>query len=764
MTYFAHSENRHGKRHPLSEHLACVGSMAEGFAGDARWSAEARLAGLLHDLGKYGDLFQRRLEGKESGLDHWSAGAWVALKQKCAAAALAVQGHHIGLQHLDGPALGRLRSELLASRHPLQLRLTAPDAGILESRFAADGLAPPQVAHPMLGRSLAATIPTMLDVRMLFSSLVDADYLDTEAHFEGDASGKRYRAQGLKLDVSAALRATLDRIERIKAITAASPEVRAVRRALLDACMEGAAREPGLFTLTAPTGSGKTLAMLAFALEHAARYGLQRVVIVLPYLTITEQTARIYRDIFVPVFGDEFVLEHHSLAGVGRENFREDNEGNAGQPSHAERRRRLLAENWDAPLIVTTSVQMLESLFSNRPAACRKLHRLQRAVILFDEAQTLPAHLAVPTLAALSHLSATYHASAVFATATQPAFEHLDAAVRDTSAPGWQPHKIVPDPAALFAPMKRVEVAWGSPDTPVAWDDLARRLADSLQTLCILNLKRHAKTLWEKLDDPAILHLSTNLCAAHRQDVLTTVRARLAASEPVRLIATQCVEAGVDVDFPKVMRAWGPLDAIIQAAGRCNREGRLTEPGRLQVFLPEDEAYPPGGYEQATQVVKMLFLDVGEAGMSLDDPGFITTYYRKLYDLAGIATSPATREILKAIQGGSFPDVAQLYQLIKQDAINVVVPYVPQQALFNTLRAEADRTGLTAAWVRRARPLTVSVYRPKDDDPIWDSLLPVPVGGWRRREQNDWFFYAVPDHYHPQLGLVPSGTLNIWIA
>jgi len=504
--------------------------------------------------------------------------------------------------------------------------------------------------------------------------------------------------------------------------------------------------------------------MLAFALEHAARYGLQRVVIVIPYLTITEQTARIYRDILVPVFGEEFVLEHHSLAGVGREDFREDNEGDAGQPSHAERRRRLLAENWDAPLIVTTSVQMLESLFSNRPAACRKLHRLQRAVILFDEAQTLPAHLAVPTLAALSHLSAAYHASVVFATATQPAFAHLNEAVTNAEAPGWQPHEIVPDPGSLFTPMKRVVVTWGSPDTPVAWDDLAARLADSFQTLCIVNLKRHAKTLWEKLDDPVTLHLSTNLCAAHRQAVLATVRVRLAASEPVRLIATQCVEAGVDVDFPVVMRAWGPLDAIIQAAGRCNREGRRKEPGRLEVFLPEDEAYPPGGYEQATQVATMLFRDVGEAGMSLDDPGFITAYYSKLYNLAGVTNTRESKEILKAVKNGSFPDVAQLYRLIKQDAINVLVPYTPRLALFDDLRTKADRSGLTGEWIRAARPLTVSLYRPKDSDTIWDALLPVPVAGWRQREQNDWFIYAVPDHYHPQLGLVPSGTLNIWIA
>jgi CRISPR/Cas system-associated endonuclease/helicase Cas3 len=485
------------------------------------------------------------------------------------------------------------------------------------------------------------------------------------------------------------------------------------------------------------------------------------VILVIPYLTITEQTARIYEGIFAPVFGDNFVLEHHSLAGVGEERFRQDYEGERGQ---AERHRRLLTENWDAPIIVTTSVQLLESLFSNRPSACRKLHRLQRSVILFDEAQTLPRQLAVPTLAALSHLSTAYGNSVVFATATQPAFGHLDKNVRDASAPGWRPRELVPNPAALSAPMKRVEVSWGSPDVPAAWNDVAEQMDESFQALCIVNLKRHAKTLWEELGDRLTQHLSTNLCAAHRQDVLTSVRRQLAADEPVRLVATQCVEAGVDLDFPVVMRAWGPLDAIIQAAGRCNREGRRDSLGQLHVFLPEDKGYPLGGYEQATDVAMMLFRRHGAAGMRLDDPGFITDYYRELYALADVGGAKESNEILDAIRSGSFPDVARLYRLIRQDAINVLVPYAPQVALFDELCALANADGLNAAWIRRARPLTVNLYRPKDTDPIWDSLLPVPVAGWRRREQNDWFIYAVPEQYHPQLGLVPPGALNTWIA
>lgn len=761
--YFAHSANKVGRWHQLHTHLSAVSQIAGKFSTSMNWNNEAKLAGLLHDLGKFGDLFQARLRGKEFGLDHWSAGAWIALEQKCAAAALAIQGHHIGLQSLAHADLKRLNPKWLAE-HPQSLRLTAPDIQSLKNRFADDGLTMPQVKQPLLGNSLDATVPTMLDVRMLFSTLVDADYLDTDSHFEGDASGKRCRPSGPGLDATNALELVLSAIEQTQAKTTASFDVQGVRRALFKACLHSAERDTGLFTLTAPTGSGKTLAMLAFALAHAAKHGLERVVLVIPYLTITEQTARIYRDIFAPAFGAEFVLEHHSMAGVGKENSLQDNEGEAGQPSYAERRRRLLSENWDAPLIVTTSVQLLESLFSNRPSACRKLHRLQRAVILFDEAQTLPVHLAVPTLAALSHLSSSYGSSVVFATATQPAFAHLDQAVAATNAPGWKPREIVPDPSALFAPMKRVEFDWDSPDNPVTWDELAEQLTRLPQVLCIVNLKRHAKSLWEKLDDPATLHLSTNLCATHRQDVLTTVRERLTTNQPVRLVATQCVEAGVDLDFPAVMRAWGPLDAIIQAAGRCNREGRRSQLGQLQVFMPDDTGYPTDSYQQATQIAQMIFRRHGAAGMKLDDPAFITAYYRELYDLAGVTTAPASREILKAVECGSFPDVANLYRLIKQDAINVLVPYAPQQTLFNSLRGQADDTGLTAVWMRAARPLTVGLYRPKDSDPIWDVLLPVPVAGWKQREQNDWFIYAVPEHYHPQLGLVPPGTLNTWIG
>ena len=487
----------------------------------------------------------------------------------------------------------------------------------------------------------------------------------------------------------------------------------------------------------------------------------------LPYLSIIEQTASIYRGIFESHFGRHYVLEHHSLADIGVEKTKSDSEGKSGEQEAAERQRRLLAENWDAPLIVTTSVQMLESLFSNRPSACRKLHRLTRSVILFDEVQTLPANLAVPTLAALSHLAHNYGSSVVFSTATQPAFEHLHENVMSHCTTGWQPHRIVSEPQILFTNMKRVHVSWDGPDKSTSWDELADQLKKHSRVLCIVNIKRHAKVVWEKIGEDAF-HLSTNLCPAHRRVVLDTVGKMLLNKQPVRLIATQCIEAGVDVDFPVVYRAYAPLEAIIQAAGRCNREGRQDKLGQVHVFQPlignNENEFPDPSYGQAAQVTKMLFRRHGEDKMCLDNPDFITAYYHELYDISKPEAMNRTQRLLEYVMAGSFPDIAKEYRLIKQDAINVLVPYQPLIEEFDKLCDEGNKIGLTSEWIRRARPLAVSVYRPKPDDTIWDSLITVKIAGRKDKEQNDWFIYIRKEDYHPVLGLTPSGSLNIWIG
>jgi len=765
MTCFAHGKNKAGDKHPLAEHLREASRLAGEFAEASGFAEEARLAGLLHDLGKYGDRFQARLEGKDHGLDHWSMGAWLAcLEHRSIAAAMAIQGHHIGLQCFRPDALMGLNPEKLKQSHPLQLSLSETDLDTLKARSNADGLTPAKPEKTLCGRSAERGVGRMLDIRLLFSALADADFLDTEAHFQGGPEGKIHRPAGPLLQASEALEILLAHIEKLGRSSKADPKIAEAREWLRADCLAAAELPPGLFTLTAPTGSGKTLAMLAFALAHAAKHELRRVILAVPYLSIIEQTAAIYRNLFEARFGAEYVLEHHSLAGLGKEASESDAEGTSGESG--ERRRRLLSENWDAPLIVTTSVQMLESLFSNRPSACRKLHRLPKSVILFDEVQTLPAPLAVPTLASLSHLAHAHGGSIVFATATQPAFEHLHPHVQKHAPGGWQPRRIVAQPERLFAPMRRVERTWDDPGRPVAWPELAERLREKRQVLCIVNLKRHAQALWREFDDSDSFHLSTNLCPAHRQRLLAEVRRRLDDGEPARLIATQCVEAGVDLDFPAVFRAFGPLEAIVQAEGRCNREGRLEGFGEMRIFMPEDENYPPGGgYQQAAEVTKMLLRRLGADGMKLEDPEFIAGYYRELYDISKPETAAKTKELQEFVMAGGFPDIAMRYRLIENDTINVIVPYREEMALFDELRQMAETSGLTGELIRKARPLAVSLFRPKHDAPVRDSLLEVQsFKNGRRARQEEWFIAARPEHYHPQLGFTPPDGLNLWIA
>lgn len=598
----------------------------------------------------------------------------------------------------------------------------------------------------------------MLDVRMLFSALVDADYLETEAHFHRDPGGNKvHRSSGPALKPFEALARLDDHLAKLAATNRAAPEVLAVRNDLLQACRDAAEQPPGLFTLSAPTGAGKTLAMLAFALRHAAANNLSRIVIAVPFLSIIEQTVKVYRDLFAPVFEDLYVLEHHSLAGThGSEGEGQSESGTAA---------RLLTENWDAPLVITTSVQLLESLFANRPSACRKLHRLAGSVILLDEVQTLPPQLAPATLATLSHLWKRYGASVVFATATQPAFDHLDARVRPLAASGWAPKEIVPPSLDLFERARRARAVW-EVDEPRPWASLADELADVGTALCIVNLKKHAQTLASLLRDqgvPGLFHLSTNLCPAHRERVLAEVRRRLEASLPCLLISTQCVEAGVDVDFPLVFRALAPLDAIAQAAGRCNRNGRLPGEGIVHVFLPEEERYPPGGYEQATAITKALFKEIGPAGMDLQLAKLFDRYFRTLYDLTGITSAGQgkAKTLEEAMEQHDFATTAELYRLIDQDAVNVLVPYDPEE-MKRLLKSLQEQGRPRRDWLRRARPHTVNLYRPKRGDPIWNWLAPA-FPARRTEEPEDWFVLLDEALYDwEMLGL--TGAPEVWIA
>ncbi len=757
MNYFAHSENSVGRREPLRHHLEAVSQHAASLATSFGAADEARVIGLLHDLGKYGDLFVKRLQGREHGIDHWSAGAWEALvryRLNGVAAALAIQGHHIGLQKAGcDNDLHDINPEKAAPNR----RASHPNHAELLERLTIDGVALPPLTDSLFDykRRYDQFAAAMLDVRMLFSTLVDADFLETEAHFTAVR-----RDPPPSLNPGVALEMLLRHIQHLAQNANANPDVQNMRADLLDACRRAGRREQGLFTLTAPTGTGKTLSMLAFALEHALKHELRRVVMVIPYLSIIEQTTRVLRDVFRDMPDpNRYILEHHSMTGIRNDGLRGSVITDEDNSNEALREARHLAENWDAPLVVTTSVQFLESLFANRPAACRKLHNLSQSVVLFDEVQTLPVHLAVPTLATLSHLAAHYGATVVFSTATQPAFSHLDEAVKAYAPSGWKPTEIVPPELGLYVRAKRTQVEWRHENDRLSWHEVAQEILTHKQALCIVNMRAHATELFTTLSNlvtgtgaPALYHLSTLMCPAHRSKVLEEVRERLKNGYRCVLIATQCIEAGVDVDFPVVYRAFGPLDAIAQAAGRCNRNGNLPV-GRVIVFVPQTEdgkrLYPDASYRQAASVAKSL-----GPHPDIHDPGVFTRYYRNLFSTVGVADQDGAYEesLINAIKRLDFVDTAERYRLIPDDSVNILVPF--DTTRYRELADKVRQTGLTAAWIREARPHTIAFFRPSRNTPLVQFLEPLRIRG---EKTDDWYIDTrIDDGYDPSTGfLIP---------
>ncbi len=562
-SYYAHSVAGRPKAEwePLARHLTEVADGA-GRRGQ-RFGAGglAGLAGLVHDLGKYGPDFQARVRGAATRADHSTAGAaWAARhlpKKWGRLLAHVVAGHHAGL-----------KDDLFGAEGRIETRggLIGPAVRAAE----ADGIAlPPGVAGPVsrgTERDLGFRMAFL--TRMVFSCLLDADRT-AAASFEARAAGVPVEAVAHPSigDLETALHAWM-------ALRAAKPTpLNTLRDDVLRAAVARAADPQGVFTLTVPTGGGKTLTSLAFALAHARAHGLDRVVVVIPFTSIIEQTARVYRDALGDLRGA--VLEHHSA-------FEMEDEGKWGKERVGPERLRLAMERWDSPIVVTTAVQFFESLFSNRPSRCRKLHSLARSVVVLDEAQTMPLPLLRPCVAALKELARNYGSSAVLCTATQPAL----------TAPAFPggfkaPHELAPDGLALFTALRRVTVR----DIGVQDDAaLAARIDTSPQALCIVNQRAHARALFRTIRDlPGARHLSTCMHSVHRARVLAEIRDDLREKRPCRVISTSLVEAGVDVDFPLVLRASAGLDQIAQAAGRCNREfGRRPEDSEVLVFEAPD--------------------------------------------------------------------------------------------------------------------------------------------------------------------------------
>lgn len=737
--YIAHAaQNPDGSwrdPHDLADHLKCVAALAASHArpfGAHNW---AHLAGLWHDLGKYRPRFQHyirkvsgfetdaHIKGETGKAPHSTAGAMLACDRFNEAGrvlAYLIAGHHAGLYDWNSEFSSleyRLQQE--DSRGELNQALAEnPPAEILDH-----GTFTPDLRAIPGGSSGFA-----LWVRMLFSCLVDADFLDTEAYMD---AGKSAQRSGW-----ADMQTLLQQFERFmadKTVAANPTPVNQLRADILRQCRDKASDVPGLFSLTVPTGGGKTLSSMAFALEHAKRYNKRRIIYVIPYTSIIEQTADTFRDIF-----GEAVIEHHSNAET--------------EPDRENHKSRLACENWDASIVVTTNVQFFESLFAAKTSRCRKLHNIVDSVVVLDEAQLLPAEFLQPILDMLNLLTQHYGVTVVLSTATQPALatrEYFDA--RNNMRGLENVREIMDDPDVLYAKLERVKVRLPADwNIPISWDALADEIKQHDSVLTIVNRRNDARELWDLMPE-GTLHLSALMCGQHRSQVIKQIRARLKNGIPTRVVSTQLVEAGVDVDFPVVYRALAGLDSIAQAAGRCNREG-LLEKGEVVVFVPPKPA-PPGLLRKGEDACRSVLH--GHTGKPLERALF-ARYFEKLYHACDL-DAHGIGELLK-VDGQTlavnFRSAAEKFKLINdEDSAPIIVCYrglegsdAKVDELLNTLRKLGPERWL----MRKLQRYTVTIHRREIMKLLSQGDVEEILPGLYI-QISDWL-------YHPILGLNPDGV------
>jgi CRISPR-associated endonuclease/helicase Cas3 len=719
----------------LSTHLRNVAELAKRFAEPLRLGAEARQAGLLHDLGKYRSEFQQYLHNeRKAGNDthHAIYGAARAFTSEWLPQAFAIAGHHAGL-----PDQHDLHRTVQGEKYDAVERAKG-----LFTLLKNEVRELPRGVSTLLSKAIQREDVHCLEfaTRMLFSALVDADRLDS-ANWPQQAATDDELTPQKSGDLLAKVLAERERKRQSKPAGEKDAELRRLRNNVFDACLEAAKLDPGFFSLTVPTGGGKTLSAMAFALAHAQAHGLRRVIVVIPFLSIIEQNATVYRE----VLGDDTILEHHSAAP---------------QPDDTDEEERAAletaTENWDAPIVVTTSVQFLESLFADKPAKCRKLHRIAKSVVIFDEVQTLPTHLLAPVLDVFRELQRNYGVSFVFSSATQPAFRKT-AHLPDGFTPE-EMREIAPEPPRLFQALRRVDYHFPKAEETLDWPEIAQQLASERQALCVVNLRRHSATLWEQVREVvskkreperlAVFHLSSSMCAQHRLDVLGRVRQLLAAGCPCRVVSTQLIEAGVDVDFPVVWRAMGPLDSIVQVAGRCNREGRLPDGqfGQVHVFTPADNGLPRGRlYQTATGFAGTILADITPQELATN-PALFTRYFGMIHALPqpeGVAIQEHRRELL-------FRTVGREAKVIDDDTRPVIVDYGEAKFLIyeiqNRQRA-ANEPRFDKTDLRHLQRFMVNVrlrdFQVLQGQRHLQPLLP-----------NLDLHVLKSGHYHPELGLL----------
>lgn len=739
----AHTSNGSGEGEPLTLHLDRTSRLCGEFLAPVRQVGTGRLLGLLHDIGKRDELFQQVLRGERQRVNHALAGA-ALIRASCGRRptlsrilATVIACHHGGLDASLADVAAKIpaagvkkdpdnRDVALGDRARLKEALEWLKRSMPGALARPDGL--PE-ADPG-GALFDCNLSEMLLTRLLYSGLVDADWSATAEFYEPDYMA---RHTGRGLDAEAALsRLMALREEKRRAARrgdAGITPLNRLRDALFDRCLEAGDGAPGLYTLTAPTGMGKTLALMAFALRHCQRHGKRRVIVLLPWLTLAEQNTAEYRRMFT---GEEDLIEVHSAAWQ---------EAGDAEPEDDRLRDRVhaLSERWSAPCVVTTVVSFFEPLFSAQPRACRHLHQIADSVIILDEAQSLPHELLHSTLLTVLELTRRYGCTVLFSTATQPSFARL---------PGmgerWRPVEIAPDPQRMTDQTRRVAYRWRLGDAAMGREDVQSALLSARQALLIVNTRAVAQSIYGELRKARAdgTHLlSADLCQAHRQRVLSDVRERLRDGRPCLLVSTSCIEAGVDVSFPVLLRQLAPLESIIQAAGRCNRNG-LAPDGLATVFEfadDRDNRYPGRHYERCAKTVKAMYAE--NPDMDLYDLGLIDAYHRLIF-----RDKQDDPRLVESVCALDYEGAQKAYRMIDEYGINLIVPYDAEA--FCRLRDMADAEGLTPALIRQARPYAVNIPLKI----VADVACPIPVRGRGDAPGTGWYLLGNPDRYDGQDG------------
>ena len=768
----------HGQE--LLDHLTSVATRARAFAQPVGAGEWAYWTGMLHDAGKASVAFQRRLAGAPIEVDHATGGAQLAAERFPNVGRMlsfAIAGHHGGMPNWAGTPEG-------CHRTPLKERLSKPVEPFrdayeslvslpAESRLMDAGSLPNCYTSTRVGEAKERCFGAYLTAQMIFSSLVDADFLDTESFVTPDRSLARSPGPATIAQLSERLDAYMANLGK----RSTSSPVNDVRTEVLRQCVASADADVGLFSLDVPTGGGKTLAALSFGLHHAVRNGQSRVIIAIPFTSIVEQTAGVLKR----VFGAENVLEHHSNYGfgdraAGRDSGDTPEGGRTTEARLRALRERLLVENWDAPIIVTTNVQLFESLFSNKTSKCRKVHNVANAVVILDEAQTLPDPLLRPTLAMIQALADFANTTTVFCTATPPNLESC-----------WpfasRPRTIVNDrDGSLFSPLLgRVTYDCSHvEEDPLSLDDLAEIMMAEQRCLCVVSSQDGARRVYETLKEAmlaaggadGLFHLSGRMIPQHRSELIGIIRRRLSEGLPCRVISTQLIEAGVDVDFPLVLREVAGIDSVIQAAGRCNREGRLPEPGRVVVFTCPEIAKHGKNWLNSMRDLGIETINRGRRdGFDPFGPRGVAEFFDRRYGVGhgfgedGLDRGEIFYELVNENGHGraatcefSFERYANAYEIIKDDGVAVFVPWGEGgEALLGRIESGEESADLR----RSLQRYSLSVPRWLVTGEYADSLRAIgPFHVLEMREGSEGL-------YSEELGLLRTGegelqTLCVW--